>query len=194
MVCSKDMKKAIAFGLILGAILSLCNLCFASEDVSFSGTISNANLGTSTIDSGSFTIYYLNIEPGFLYHVSVSGDPGVYAFGNYNTIGSETAGRLFANKGTSFDFTYSDYKYAFFLNRSTGSAAGYIPTVSITREPLQGLTGFVDNMAFSLSLGDLTNVFTIVVPIIAISVLFGLGWFLIRKILNKTKRAKGGGF
>lgn len=50
----------------------------------------------------------------------------------------------------------------------------------------------VASVAESLSATNLWGIVGEVVPILAISVLFGLGFYLIKRIINKIKRAKGG--
>lgn len=50
----------------------------------------------------------------------------------------------------------------------------------------------VTSIGTSLSAANLWDVVGGVVPILAISVLFGLGFYLVKRILNKIKRAKGG--
>ena len=50
----------------------------------------------------------------------------------------------------------------------------------------------VDSIATELSAANLWGVVGAIVPILAISVLFGLGFYLVKRILNKTKKAKGG--
>ena len=50
----------------------------------------------------------------------------------------------------------------------------------------------VSSIATEVSSANLWSVVGSVVPILAISVLFGLGFYLVKRILNKTKKAKGG--
>lgn len=50
----------------------------------------------------------------------------------------------------------------------------------------------IGDITTSLSSANLWGVVGTVVPFLAISVLFGLGFYLVKRILNKTKRAKGG--
>lgn len=50
----------------------------------------------------------------------------------------------------------------------------------------------VTSVATQLSAANLWGIVGQVVPILAISVLFGLGFYLIKRIINKVKRAKGG--
>lgn len=56
----------------------------------------------------------------------------------------------------------------------------------------KGMEAVVTSITTALSAENLWGVFGNVVPILAISVLFGLGFYLIKRILNKTKKAKGG--
>lgn len=50
----------------------------------------------------------------------------------------------------------------------------------------------VNSIATSISAAELWGVVQTIVPILAISVLFGLGFYLVKRIINKTKKAKGG--
>lgn len=55
-----------------------------------------------------------------------------------------------------------------------------------------GMEAVITSLTTSLSAANLWGVVGTVVPFLAISVLFGLGFYLVKRILNKTKRAKGG--
>ena len=55
-----------------------------------------------------------------------------------------------------------------------------------------GMEAVVTEISTSLSATSLWGIVGEVVPILAISVLFGLGFYLVKRILNKVKRAKGG--
>lgn len=50
----------------------------------------------------------------------------------------------------------------------------------------------VSSIATTLSPAELWGQVGAVVPILGISVLFGLGFYLVKRIINKAKRAKGG--
>lgn len=50
----------------------------------------------------------------------------------------------------------------------------------------------ITSLTTSLSSANLWGIVGSVVPFLAISVLFGLGFYLVKRILNKTKKAKGG--
>lgn len=50
----------------------------------------------------------------------------------------------------------------------------------------------VNTLTTSLSAANLWGIVGSVIPFLAISVLFGLGFYLVKRIINKTKRAKGG--
>lgn len=189
MVLSKDLKLAICFGLIMGALLSICNMCFASENVEVS-FLSNAsvNIANQAIVTSTGSVGYFEIEPGYVYHFknTLSSNVKVACFSNvvpYVGLGVEP---FEISAQSTFDITYSNYNYLYF-DFSNG-ASGF----EVTREPLQGMTNFVDNIAYSLSIGDLSQVWVLVVPIIAISVLLGLGFYLLKRLLNRIKRAKGG--
>lgn len=55
-----------------------------------------------------------------------------------------------------------------------------------------GMSSVVTSLTTTLSAGNLWGIVGEVVPFLAISVLFGLGFYLVKRILNKVKRAKGG--
>lgn len=50
----------------------------------------------------------------------------------------------------------------------------------------------ITSLTTSLSANNLWGIVGSVVPFLAISTLFGLGFFLVKRILNKTKKVKGG--
>ena len=50
----------------------------------------------------------------------------------------------------------------------------------------------VSSIGTALSATNLWGIVGEIVPILAISVLFGLGFYLVKRILNKVKKAKGG--
>lgn len=50
----------------------------------------------------------------------------------------------------------------------------------------------ISSITTELSAANLWAVIGDIVPLLAISVLFGLGFYLVKRILNKTKKAKGG--
>lgn len=50
----------------------------------------------------------------------------------------------------------------------------------------------ITSLTSSLSAVNLWGIVGSVVPFLAVSVLFGLGFYLVKRIINKTKRAKGG--
>ena len=54
------------------------------------------------------------------------------------------------------------------------------------------MTNFVDNLAYDLSYANLSGVLFFVVPIMAIGILVALGLYLLKRLLNRIKRAKGG--
>lgn len=55
-----------------------------------------------------------------------------------------------------------------------------------------GMDSVITSLTSSLSAANLWGIVGSVVPFLAISVLFGLGFYLVKRILNKTKKAKGG--
>ena len=50
----------------------------------------------------------------------------------------------------------------------------------------------VSSIGSSLSADNLWGIVGNIVPLLAISVLFGLGFYLVKRIMNKIKKAKGG--
>ncbi len=59
-------------------------------------------------------------------------------------------------------------------------------------ENATGMDAVISSLTTSLSAANLWGIVGSVVPFLAISVLFGLGFYLVKRILNKTKKAKGG--
>lgn len=57
---------------------------------------------------------------------------------------------------------------------------------------VQGMEAVITSLTTALSAANLWGIVGNVVPFLAISVLFGLGFYLVKRILNKVKRAKGG--
>lgn len=55
-----------------------------------------------------------------------------------------------------------------------------------------GMDAVITSITTALSADNLWGIVGNIVPILAISVLFGLGFYLVKRILNKVKRAKGG--
>lgn len=50
----------------------------------------------------------------------------------------------------------------------------------------------VTSIGTTLSAENLWGVVGSIVPILGISVLFGLGFYLVKRVMNKIKKAKGG--
>lgn len=59
-------------------------------------------------------------------------------------------------------------------------------------EEVVGMEAVITSLTTALSAANLWGIVGTVVPFLAISVLFGLGFYLVKRILNKVKRAKGG--
>ncbi len=59
-------------------------------------------------------------------------------------------------------------------------------------EEVTGMEAVITSLTSALSAANLWGIVGNVVPFLAISVLFGLGFYLVKRILNKVKRAKGG--
>lgn len=59
-------------------------------------------------------------------------------------------------------------------------------------EVVTGMEAVVTSLTTSLSAAELWEIVGTIVPILAISVLFGLGFYLVKRIINKVKKAKGG--
>ena len=56
----------------------------------------------------------------------------------------------------------------------------------------QGMDAVITSLTSSLSGANLWGIVGSIVPFLAISVLFGLGFYLVKRIIKKTKNAKGG--
>lgn len=59
-------------------------------------------------------------------------------------------------------------------------------------EGATGMDAVVSKIASTLSIANLWDVVGSIVPILGISVLFGLGFYLVKRIMNKLKKVKGG--
>lgn len=59
-------------------------------------------------------------------------------------------------------------------------------------EGATGMTAVITSLTTTLSADNLWGIVGNIVPILGISVLFGLGFYLVKRILNKVKKAKGG--
>lgn len=55
-----------------------------------------------------------------------------------------------------------------------------------------GMQSVMSSLATTLSVSNLWDVVGATVPVLGISVLFGLGFYLAKRVLNKIKKAKGG--
>lgn len=100
-------------------------------------------------------------------------------FGDYvHVIGSVDVGASYTFNSNEVTFLYFDFI----------SANG----MTVTRTKLTGLSGFVGSIMVALSYINLNNIVANIVPILAISVLVGLGFYFIRRIINKIKKKKGG--
>ena len=55
-----------------------------------------------------------------------------------------------------------------------------------------GISLVVQSLTSTLSVNNLWGTVNEIVPVLGISVLFGLGFYLVKRVLNKIKRAKGG--
>ena len=59
-------------------------------------------------------------------------------------------------------------------------------------EGAKGIDAVITALTTALSADNLWGIVGSVVPFLAICTLFGLGFYLVKRILNKAKRAKGG--
>ena len=182
------MKIAICFGLIIGAIISICNMCFAANQVEYL-TADNLAIRPSTssiVEYSGATLYYIELEPGYQYTITnISNSLNAFGFFDSLEVGSSVSVHELP-KGSSYSFNGSS---AFLY---VGNSSGPVSNFSITREELQGMTSFVDNLAYDLSYANLSGVLFFVVPIMSIAILVGLGFYLLKRLLNRIKRAKGG--
>lgn len=59
-------------------------------------------------------------------------------------------------------------------------------------EGATGMDAVVQKIATTLSIANLWDIVGSIVPILGISVLFGLGFYLVKRIMNRLKKVKGG--
>lgn len=59
-------------------------------------------------------------------------------------------------------------------------------------EGAKGMEAVITALSTALSADNLWGIVGSVVPFLAICTLFGLGFYLVKRIINKAKRAKGG--
>lgn len=57
---------------------------------------------------------------------------------------------------------------------------------------VEGMDAVITSLTTSLSASNLWGIVGSVVPFLAISVLFGLGFYLVKRILRRTRNTKGG--
>ena len=57
---------------------------------------------------------------------------------------------------------------------------------------VEGMDAVVTSLTTSLSATNLWGIVGSVVPFLAISVLFGLGFYLVKRIIRRTRNTKGG--
>lgn len=57
---------------------------------------------------------------------------------------------------------------------------------------VQGMDAVVTSLTTQLSASNLWGIVGSVVPFLAISVLFGLGFYLVKRIIRRTRNTKGG--
>lgn len=57
---------------------------------------------------------------------------------------------------------------------------------------VEGMDAVVTSLTTSLSASNLWGIVGSVVPFLAISVLFGLGFYLVKRIIRRTRNTKGG--
>lgn len=55
-----------------------------------------------------------------------------------------------------------------------------------------GMDAVITSLTTTLSATNLWGIVGSVVPFIGVAVLFGLGFYLVKRVINKIKRAKGG--
>ena len=190
MVLSNDMKKAIAFGLICGAIISILSVfgyCSEQETI-VPTTIDNVAInGTGQIiEYNGAHLYYIHLEPGYTYFFNNNATQTSMRVLLSNSIDVGTQGlKIDVAPSSSYSVAGSG-GYAYF------SSNGNVQYFTFTREEMPGLPNFVDNIAYSLSYVNLNQIVNNVVPILAISVLVGLGVYLVKRVINRMKKAKGG--
>ena len=193
MVLSKDLKIAICFGLIVGCLFSFCNLCFASEvervSVDYISGISFSSTGDSfTSYSGSIMLAYFQVEPGYCYTITSNrtGDDIISCTSeNIATVGGSYTYVTRLRPNESFTFNSSQYMYFYFNFRPSSN-------IAVTRYKLEGISGFIDQLVYSIGTEGLWSTFLACVPLLVIAVLWGLGFFLIVRFIIGIVKARGG--
>ena len=163
----------------MGALISICNMCFAAEDVELVQLSGMKITDSGHVDSSSSYVYTFenNISTGRTIGFSNEIVSVGYQFDSFN----------FVNGNGSYTFNGGSIGYVYF-----NCSISNLQYIKVTRQPLVGMTGFVDNLAYDLSYANLSGVIFFVVPIMSIAILFGLGFYLLKRLLNRIKRAKGG--
>lgn len=59
-------------------------------------------------------------------------------------------------------------------------------------ESVTGMDNVITSLTTSLSANNLWGIVGSIVPFLAITVLFGLGFYLVKKLIKKLRGAKGG--
>lgn len=59
-------------------------------------------------------------------------------------------------------------------------------------EGVTGMDNVISSLTTSLSANNLWGIVGSIVPFLAITVLFGLGFYLVKKLIKKLRGAKGG--
>lgn len=188
MVLSKDKKIAICFGLIIGVLFNFYSLCFADEvenvdTIQVSG-IAISNNSSEFLEDDSRAIRYILLEKGYQY---------TFSFGT--TAHYVVVSQDIPDVGVPFSFvatTSGDYVYTAYDDTYIALSYNGFGAVPVTREPAQGMYGVIGNLAYTLSFSSLWEVVGFIVPILGIAILLALGFYLIKRIINKIKHKRGG--
>lgn len=162
-------------------------MCFATEElivdiniVSDINIPSNGSGGTFVAGTGS--LGYFEIEPGYKYIVkNNSTSRKRLAFSNdMPAVGVDFFEFSNLEVGNTFEFNSNVYNYMFF------DFYGYASTVSISRVPLEGYEGAVDNIISYLNIETLLFSFSNLAPYIGIFIVVFVGVYYLRKYLSNS--------
>lgn len=193
MVYSKIKKILLILLCCFVVVFPFCcvaGLCAEDEETVERNTVTglNMSLDRNYFTTGSQTIAYYSIEPGYIYHiynnsetfnllVSFSSDVpanNVVYYDVFNLL-----------KGTSYSFisTDNDYLYIDIQNNSA---------VTVTREKMTSMNGAINDLVENVGVNSIWNIFDISINYIVIVVLVAFGIFIITRIVKKISKGKEG--
>lgn len=196
MDCSKSVfesrkwlyARVLRISILLLWLICVCSCVFASENVEYD-TINDLAISINAhkiVSYNGSSVSYFEIEPGYTYYFKNNLTSNDKALCFSNVVPEEglevTTFRLAPQE--TFSFSYSDYNYLFF-DWSSGSSG-----FTITREPLLGQKGAIDNIIYYV-LNDLWPTFGQLATLIAFVVVFALGYYLLKYYLQRISKGKG---